>query len=149
MGGPTTIAPTSGGGGGGGGNPPPLSSTDALLKQIFDLLNSVFGLGKSIATTDVFATVGNTAGVILYTQSKIIKRGLIQNLSATDSITVFATPGGKAPANIVAAFGTVLNPAPAAGQGGGSIPIGNIDLASLTFISSTNASQSVSVYYET
>lgn len=123
------------------------SSILSVLQEIYALLLGVFGLGGSLAQTDVFATVSTTP-ICLYPQSQLIKRGLIQNLSTTDEITVFATPGGKTAAAITAGLGTILNPAPGTGEGGGTMPLGNIDLASLTFISSTNANQSVSVYYE-
>lgn len=143
-GGGTSPLPVDGTGGGGGGGTQFIYD---ILNTIYNLLVGVFGRGGSAAQTDLI-TVGTTA-VNIYNNPKLVKKAIIQNLSATDVVTIVAlqgTPGKVAP--IAAGKGTLLNPASSVGQGGGSMPLGNVDLGMFTAVTNTNSSQTISVYYE-
>lgn len=147
MGNPIPVTDGGGGGGGGGGS-------DALLQSILDTLLriqvaewGVFIPGGSLANTD-FMT-GGTSPFQAYSNPKPVKKAIIQNLSPTDTLTiVFVSASAGKVAPIVAGDGITLNPAPSADQGGGSLPVGNVDLSSMTLVFSTNATQEFVVYYE-
>lgn len=135
-------------GGGGGSDGAGLTAIFNALNTLYNLLVGVFYPGGSVGNTDII-TVGTTA-VLLYQNNKPVKKAIIQNLSSTDVVTIQAVSGsvGKV-APVTAGKGTLLNPAPGSGQGGGSMPVGNVDLGAFTAITNTNTGQLVSVYYET
>jgi hypothetical protein len=120
----------------------------AVLNQIRDLLNGVFGPAKSVPQIEFF-TVNNTAAAIATGgTSKPCKQIVLQNLSVTDTITLGIGKAGK-PAALTAGKGMVLNPAQSSGYGGGSITLLNVDLADITAITSTNNSQTLGgLYYQ-
>jgi len=95
--------------------------TDSLLAQILALLRGAFEAGGSQARVEII-TYTNTGAQRLGAQAQGVKAAIIQNLS-TDPIPV-STDGSVAPG-----VGTILNPATAANQAGGSLPTGNVDLS--------------------
>lgn len=140
----TTTTPP----GTGGNVPPPGTSGCACSSELNAILSVLIGtnaLGGSKAFTIVFGNVGTT-GTRPFPAGTFVKKAVIQNLSNTDNLTVFFAPG--ATTFILAGNGTVLNPAPGAGQAGGSMTVGNIDLGDMSWITNTNTNQNVSVYYE-
>lgn len=127
-------------GGNGGGTTPPSSGTDAVvywLQQIYNLLLSVFGLGQS--STNIFTVTipAATTPVPISNTPMQVKEATIQNQSATDTIVISTSSN--------AVSGIILNPAPAAGQGGGSKKMKNVDLNKVFVTSSTNTNQVVGV----
>ena len=154
MGGPDLV---SGGGQsttGGTGTPTPsnltvsvdLSPVVNVLNQILLVLNQTYAEGGQQVNMDLI-TVGTTPAV-LYPTQKNVKGGFMLNLSTTDTITVVG--GGKSsgkPTNGAAGKGIVLNPAAAAGQGGGTFNFGPVDLSTFTALTSTNNSQTLLVAY--
>lgn len=133
-----------GGGGSGGGN---LSSILYALNQIYDLLASVFQPGVSSTQTDILSAT--TATTALYTTAKPVKHAILQNIDAANIITIYAQGKGYN-ANVIieaAGEGIILNPAPIAGQGGGSMPVGNVDLSAFNFIADGGTPE-LAVYYE-
>jgi hypothetical protein len=156
----TVLLPPPVGTGGGGSSvdlTPLLAAVNQLNETMDGVLNELIELvepGQNQVTIDYWNTVSNVGPPApLYTTGKNVKNCIVQNLSNTDAITIFAAGKGgtgksyTGPAN-GAGQAAVLNPATAAGQAGGSFPFGNIDLSTLSFISSANASQAVSVKYE-
>lgn len=131
--------------GAGGGPPPPEppggpadGTLAGLLGEIRDLLQEQFGLGQSDPRVIVLSlTTGGTFDVF---PSVLVKRALIQNISVED-VTIVQGPNGTA------GSGILLNAASAAGEGGGSMPTGNVNLARLGFVRVT-AGATLAVYYE-
>lgn len=70
-----------------------------------------------------------------------VKSGIIENIS-TENVTI-AVPDGSAAGKSI-----ILTKANAAGEGGGSLPVGNVDLAKFQYVRTT-AGVTLGVYYET
>lgn len=134
--------------------PPTTGDLKTIVQQLNQLLNILatlqaqFNAGQTTLTIEVL-TVNNTADV-LYANAKKVRGGFFMNLSTTDSITI---AGGGSQAGRVspctAGAGMIMNPAAAAGQGGGTFNFGNIDISTLTAITSTNPAQSMAAVYYT
>ena len=97
------------------------SYTDSLLAQLLALLRGAFEAGGSQGKIEVI-TYTSTGAQRLGAQATAVKAAIIQNLS-TDPIPVH-TDNSVAPGH-----GNILNPATAANQAGGSLPVGNVDLS--------------------
>lgn len=119
------------------------------LNQIYNLLLGVFGLGGSAVQVDILTAA--TTSAPLYSIGKPVKHAILQNLDATNIITINGLGAGLGkggtPPPVVAGAGIILNPAPGAGQGGGSMPVGNVDLSAFTFIAN-GGTPNLAVYYE-
>lgn len=125
-------------------NPPPTGGNAivALLQQIYNLLLSVFGLGASVPQVLIVTITTNGVFQQISPTPLYVKKAIIQNLSTTDTVTISSTK------NAASGAGICLNVAGGTGQGGGSHPVGNIDLSKLFITCSTNAAQNVAVYIE-
>lgn len=120
--------------GGGGTN-----GSSSLLQQILDFIKDIYKeVEPHIETVEL--NVGATFQE-LFPGTKKVRFGLIQNIS-TENITLYTISAGQ-----VAAKGICLTKANGAGEGGGSLPVGRIDLAKIWFVRAT-AGLSISVYYE-
>ena len=73
--------------------------------------------------------------------SRLVNRAIIQNISTENVTIVSGSP------NATAGQGIALNAAPATGLGGGSLPVGNIDLSTLFFVRASSG-VTLAVYYE-
>jgi hypothetical protein len=126
---------------------PAFNETLDVLNQILTELRKNSAAGMQTAIFEALTV--NTAPSTLYAVPKPVRSGTLINLSATDTITLTSFGAGSAGkvVNIAAGAGYVLNPASAAGQGGGTFNFGNIDLSTLTAVSSTNNTQKVLVVY--
>lgn len=128
---------------------PVLTKISEALNSMLDILKSDSELGHRRVFTEIL-TIGTTPAV-LYPTSKKVAGGSMMNLSTTDTITLGAMLGntGNNLTSLTKGNGFVMNPAAAAGQGGGTFNFPNIDLANITAVTSTNAAQSLLVvYYE-
>lgn len=137
------VAVTQPPGGGGGG----LDGANTQLGQIYSILNYEYGPGQKLPFVDTF-TVG-TSFSQLYTGAKPVSKALIQNDSSTDVMSVTASFGNTGAKSGTAGQAILLNPATSANQGGGSLPVGNIDLSNLYIATNTNSAQRFSIYGET
>lgn len=126
MGGGSTPVSDGGGGGGGTGNDSILS----LLQKIYDFIVSLWDRGKSRSTIEVISLTTGATFQRLYTNSRLVRSAIIQNIS-TENVTLTTTPGGTA------GLGIILNQGAGAGQAGGSLPTGNVDLMSYFFVRTT------------
>lgn len=129
--------------------PDPYSVTDnnRLLQEILGELQALVDRGMLNATIEFQTIASGATPQVLYANSKPVRTGLIQNLSATEELTVFAASGTVgSPIQGTAGQGTVLNRAPAAGQGGGSLAVANVDLGSFTVLATTTG-HGYSIFY--
>ena len=93
--------------------------------------------GTDIRTLSAAATFQS-----LYTTPKNVNSAVIQNLS-TEDVTI-VTQEVPTP---TAGEGIILNAANAAGEGGGTLSAGSVDLAKFKFVR-TNTGVTLSVYWE-
>lgn len=110
----------------------------------------MFGLGQSSVEVDILTSA--TTSAPLYTFQKQVKHAILQNIDATNIITIQALGqglgrGSSSAPTAIAGAGIILNPAPLAGQGGGSMPVGNVDLSAFSFIAD-GGTPKLAVYYE-
>lgn len=134
-----------------GGSSNGSSSPDvSFLEQIVSLLFGVFGIGQSQSQLDLFTFTTHAKAYSLYNSSKPVKKAIIQNITNTDVITVFAVPYSTGKTYPVSNYeGIILNPASVANQGGGSLPLGNVDLSNFAVIcDTTDALIGLAIYYE-
>lgn len=130
----------------GGGTPPPdggidFSSVTALLEQILNVLKYQINRGMKNGTIDLITLNAGATFQQIYSNSKPVTMALIQNIS-TENVTITSSISGS-----TASQGIILNKANAAGEGGGSMPVDNIDLKNLNFVRTT-AGLTLAVYYE-
>lgn len=142
MGGTVQVSPPNGGGGGGGGGTD-LSTTNALLQDILNLLKSEYDDGARDAFID-YLTIGVASTFQqLYANQLYVRRAVIQNISAVNiTLTGIGSSYGLQGTN---AQGIILNSG-AAGQAGGSMTVGNIDLSTIDWEGAAGAK--LAVYYE-
>jgi hypothetical protein len=133
MGGGRTVpdVPPNGGGDGSGG----------LVGQILSLLQKLFGIGRSTPSIDTVALTTGATFQQMFGGSKKVMKAIIQNIS-TENVTITSINQ-----NQVAGTGILLNAASASGEGGGSLPVSNVDLALLYFVRTT-AGLTLAVYSE-
>ena len=115
-----------------------VASVEDFLKAILELLEYNILAGRKHGYIDVITLTTGAAYQKLYNERKHVTMALIQNLS-TEVVSLQNTGGG--------ANGERLNPANLAGEGGGSLPVGNIDLAEISFVRTTSG-VTLAVYYE-
>lgn len=139
MGRPGGAAPLPGPGGGVPEPPGQDAGLAALIEETNRLLRQQFERGFSQARIIIVSlTTGGTFDQL--PPGTLIARGIIQNISVED-VTVTTGRTGTA------AQGILLNAASAAGEGGGSMPLTNIDLGDIWFVRAT-AGVTLAVYYE-
>ena len=131
--------------------PPPGSNGSGLQSWLTDILNEMikeWDAGQVRPFIDYQTVTTATVVQRLYASHNPVRRAVIQNLSSTDTLTLFAagSSGGQGGAS---GSGIVLNAASAGGQGGGSIAVDNVDLYYFWITCSTNNAQAFSVYGET
>lgn len=105
-----------------------------------EILSEAFNPGKADFGIDIKNVDAGPKWTQLYDTPMLVRKAIIQNIS-TENVTVVRWKDGA-----TAGQGMLLNAA-AAGEGGGSIPLGNIDLSKLWIYRAT-AGSSVSVYWE-
>lgn len=132
----------------GGGSPPSnggggvdLTSVNALLQQILDVLKYQINRGMKNGNIELISLASGATFQPLYLNPKPVTMALIQNIS-TEDVTITSSISGN-----TASQGILLNKANAAGEGGGSMPVDNIDLKNLNFVRTT-AGLTLAVYYE-
>ena len=107
--------------------PPDLTGLLQILIEIRDVLKSTFEEGGSKGEIGLESV--DTGGTFkqLWTSSFKVKKGIIQNISTEDvTITTFERS--------TISQGIILNAASSSGKGGGSLPIGNVDLQDFWFV---------------
>lgn len=132
-----------------GGTPPPpsggggvdLSSLLGILTAIYNVLLKAFGLNQSQPIIDPVDLTTGGAFQQMYPGTKAVESAIIQNIS-TENVTLTTATQGQ-----VAGLGILLTKANNAGEGGGSHPVGNVDLAKFYFVRAT-AGHTLAVYYE-
>lgn len=128
----------------GPGTEPPATSNVFidLLQKIYDLIRKTFALNASEPNIEtVVLTTGGTFQQMI-SGTRGIKNGIIENIS-TENVTIVTITQ-----NQVASTGVILTKANGAGEGGGSLPVGNVDLGKFYFVRTT-AGLTLAVYYET
>ena len=135
---PLGEGPPPGDGNGGGGTGETLLPT---LQAILDLLNYSIQAGLKHGHIEVISLASNGVTQQLYPDRKYVTFALIQNISI-ENVTVFTGSNQG-----VAPNGVLLNLSLGAGQAGGSLPVGNVDLSEFFFVRAT-AGVTLAVYYE-
>lgn len=116
-------------------------SLTGLLKQILFILNQSFFTGQSRLEITIHTLNTGATFQQLFPASKEVKKAIIQNIS-TEAVTIISTATGTV------SRGILLNPASISGEGGGSLPTGNVNLNKLWFRRAT-AGVTLAVYRET
>lgn len=116
-------------------------SLTGLLKQILFILNQSFFTGQSRHEITIISLDTGATFQQIFPATKLVKKAIIQNIS-TEAVTIISRATGTV------SQGIILNPADLAGQGGGSLPTGNVDLSKLWFRRVTSG-VTLAVYRET
>lgn len=113
------------------------SSINELLKELLELWRYSVLAGRKHGTIEIISLTTGAVYQKLYAERKHVTMAIIQNLST--EVVSLANTGG--------ANGVRLNQADLAGEGGGSLPVGNIDLSEIYFQRIT-AGVTLAVYSE-
>ena len=138
--------PPGGGNGGTGGNGTDNSVIIDLLRQILEVLKGVFTINFSEPQIDVITLTTGAAFERMYDNPRKVKSAVIQNIS-TEDVTLQIGSGTSSTPAFTAGDGILLNAASASGKGGGSLPVGNIDLSKFYFVRTTSG-DTLAVYVE-
>jgi hypothetical protein len=118
-----------------------LGGINQELDSLIQLLTNIFAAGQSNTNTDLITFTTHNVAQAMYPNSKKVKWALIQNITNTDIITLFAISNlnGNPPSQgqLVNYKGTILNPSGTADQAGGSYPTFNVDLSNIAVICDT------------
>lgn len=113
------------------------SSINEILKELLELWRYSILPGRKHGTIEIISLTTGAVYQKLFVERKLVTMALIQNLST--EVVSLANTGG--------ANGARLNPANLAGEGGGSLPVGNIDLSEI-FFQRTTSGVTLAVYSE-
>ncbi len=116
-----------------------LGQIRSVLLDLFNLLVGQFRDSAPVVEQFTLTTGGTTQR--LFDESIKIRAGFLQNVS-TEVVSIFSKETGTA-----ATGGVKLNAASAAGQGGGEMSVGNIDLRNLFAVRATGG-LTLSIYGE-
>lgn len=144
-GGGTTATGGNGGSGGGSGTTGSPDDLIPYLQQIINILASVLTAGQSKGIIEYYTIAAGGTSQLLFSSQKLVKKAIIINLS-TDCLYLFSNGYEGGPIGVTAQ-GFPLNAASSGGLGGGSLPLGNVDLGTFSILGA-NTSDAYVVYYE-
>lgn len=122
-----------------GPDEPPVIDT-SLIEQLLEILIREFDEGQERGEIDVISLTTGGKFQNLFPSDKPVRKAIIQNIS-TEDVTITTAEQSEA------GSGIILNAATLSGEGGGSLPTGNIDLRALWFVRAT-AGATLAVYTE-
>lgn len=111
------------------------------LIQTNMILGHEFTAGQKAPGIDTIVSAGSGTPTQLYKNSLVVSFATVQNISTADLTLAIDNP------NVAAGVGSILNAASAAGKGGGSIDMHNVDLTHVWFIVAATGNV-ISVYRE-
>jgi hypothetical protein len=118
---------------------PPVVDT-SLIEELLNKIITEFDEGQERGEIEIISLTTGGTWQNLFTSDKPVRKAIIQNIS-TEDVTIATAEQSTA------GEGIILNAATLSGEGGGTLPTGNIDLRAFWFVRAT-AGATLAVYTE-